>query len=166
MIAFTICYFGLIVIIAFTPMVFHALIGQVMLSLKFITDTFYSDWKRVRAINCGECYSWAYLAHRVLQHRGIQSELWCSEDHAFLKIGNKFYDAERPLGVLDYDRLPCNRATGSHYAECLDMDEWKEVWNIDTRFNHWITLDAKVAEYMRERNRAEDSVCRESCCGY
>lgn len=129
-----------------------------MLSLKFITDTFYSDWKCVRAINCGECYSWAYLAHRVLQHRGIQSELWCSEDHAFLKVGNKFYDAERPMGVLDCDRLPCNMAIGSHYAEHLSMCEWKELWC--ARKSHWVALDKKIAEYVRERNRAEDNVCR------
>jgi hypothetical protein len=82
-------------------------ISPAKFSANYITKTFFSHID-VEEINCGDCYNWAYLAYKVFHKCDI--ELWSTYawgHHAFIKIGNRFYDAESPRGVKNYRNLHC-----------------------------------------------------------
>ena len=54
----------------------------------------------VRSINAGNCYHWAYIAHRL-----IGGQIYYNEYHACLKLKGRYYDAERLDGVDDPEEL-------------------------------------------------------------
>ena len=56
-------------------------------------------------INKGLCMRWAYMAYLMFEN----IELWSTCGHAFIKVGNKFYDSETLQGEEDWKDLPaCN----------------------------------------------------------
>lgn len=76
-----------------------------MSDLSWITLSF---GKTPGEINRGWCYMWAWLAKRT--YRGAR--LWVAHDpdkldgdHAFVQIGDLWYDAEHPLGVSAPNQL-------------------------------------------------------------
>ena len=65
-------------------------------------------------INCGDCHLWAAIAKRLIP----DAELLSAEDwHAFVKIGDKYYDAERLHGVKHWWSLPANKELDSYDHE-------------------------------------------------
>jgi hypothetical protein len=79
-------------------------------------------------INRGHCMRWAFTAYLMFQ--GV--ELWDIRSHAFVKVGNKFYDAERLMGERDWRDLPaCNFGVscGSSPAKHRHPDNFKRLWN-------------------------------------
>ena len=67
-------------------------------------------------INSGQCDSWVAEAHHALDGAGIDSDVWSTadwdddyshdDDHMFLQIGMKFYDAESLSGINKHTDLP------------------------------------------------------------
>jgi hypothetical protein len=114
----------------------------------YISNTFYGGWRR-SAINCGECYSWAYIAYKIFYEVSI--ELWStdSEYHAFIKIHDKFYDSQRPNGIIDWRQLPCIReGVGSYTADRYSLRDFQELWRVDGD-HHWKQLDKKIAKALK-----------------
>lgn len=74
--------------------------------LSWITKTYFYDFEDISVINTGWCYVWAWLARL----RYPRAELWVFDDadhmHAFVRVGNLWYDAERPKGVNRISDLP------------------------------------------------------------
>jgi hypothetical protein len=66
----------------------------------------------VKDINSGDCYNWAAIVKRFIP----EAETIRFEGHAFVKIRNKFYDAERLDGLLDWKKLPTNKS-GNLYRD-------------------------------------------------
>ena len=56
-------------------------------------------YSTVKDINQGFCMNWAWIVYKL-----FGGELWINEDfyHAFVKIGNKFYDAQTVNGVSEW----------------------------------------------------------------
>lgn len=113
----------------------------------FVSRHFFPDWfkhKNLAGINGGQCYDWAYLAHRLFE--GVQ--LWTTDYHAWIRIGRKFHDSETGrFGVLSFMELGCCRRNGptpweDQAPRQMELDEFKTFWNrqgIGHRF-HWDTL--------------------------
>lgn len=119
-------------------------------SATFITKTFYPGWKPA-VINCGECYSWAYCALKVFPNSGIELCNTENNEHAFIKIGNLFYDSESVRGVKDWRQLHCITfmARGSKYlmrAQKYSLSKYKSLWN---NKDHWKKLDNLIKEKIK-----------------
>ena len=76
------------------------------MDLSDITDIFLKtkNLKLPKDINRGNCYRWAYVAYMLYGGDLISVERFGA--HAFIKIGNKYYDSESPQGVEDWKHLP------------------------------------------------------------
>lgn len=93
-----------------------------------ITKTFYSDWDP-EGINCGECFCWAYYARHIFHQ--VEMELWSTinHHHAFIKIGSRFYDSERPRGSRDWRLLPCNKFAKIEVAWAHpSLEDFQSYW--------------------------------------
>jgi hypothetical protein len=101
-----------------------------------------------RGINRGKCFAWAYLAH--LMFEGV--ELWDTNCHAFVKAGNRFYDAERLQGVEDWRELPAIkrrrwRGMAKHLGSKRTPHRFRRRWGWLARlwFRSWPNL-ARMAK--------------------
>ena len=105
----------------------------------YINKTFYQGWK-LAAINCGDCYSWAYLAYKIFNKANVQ--LWSTSDqcHAFVKVNGKFYDSECVNGAYDWRKLACNKECKPQYACRHSLKDFKSYWNFHGKL-HWKKLD-------------------------
>ena len=72
-----------------------------------ITKNYFPKYiKQPAVINNGRCWIWAYLTFKSFKN----VELWDTCGHAFIKHEDKFYDAERVNGELDWTNLPAANA--------------------------------------------------------
>jgi len=75
------------------------------LDLSEITQKYFPEVEDPEDINCGRCYQWAWLAY--LKTRG---QLLTYDDvfgsHAFIRVGDRYYDSSRPQGVESVEHLP------------------------------------------------------------
>jgi|CXWL01.1.fsa_nt_gi hypothetical protein len=79
------------------------------LNLTHITKKLFPDAiHEPSTINYGHCYNWAFAAYLYYKDKKTVS-LWSDLEsyHAFIKIDQKFYDAESPKGVYDQLDLQC-----------------------------------------------------------
>lgn len=95
-----------------------------------ITERFFAGVPRSK-INKGRCFKWAYLTYLVFD----KTELWSMGSHAFIKYRDKFYDAERHVGVLDWRDLPatndgegCGCVRCSRPAKREYVPSFKHIW--------------------------------------
>lgn len=95
-----------------------------MLDLQYLTDAWLKKYKYrlydPSDINYGDCYRWSFLAHRL--HGGQLISVTITENntsHAFLKIGDKYYDSETPQGIKNWRRLPYFDRTRDWYSSRL-----------------------------------------------
>lgn len=109
----------------------------------FICKAFYpQEWKdkRLSSINMGKCYDWAYKAFCLW----LDVELWTTENHAWVKCGDLFFDSEALSGSPSVDRIPCNVRCGWDEVEPTPMDaeSFKDFWNVygGGRRHHWNSL--------------------------
>ena len=68
-----------------------------MPNLTWISKKYFPDLYP-RLINSGNCYNWAYIAYQNYNN----VKLFTIDDyggHAFVKIGQKYFDAQNPRGV-------------------------------------------------------------------
>lgn len=107
-----------------------------LIDVAFINKTFFPEYLDVAVINYGECFVWAYIAHRLYSN----IELWDMEAHAFVRSEEtgKFYDSERPKGVDDWRDLPaanfgqgcgcfsCQKGAQKYSSIATFRDVWKE----------------------------------------
>lgn len=96
-------------------------------------------------INSGDCYNWAAVVKRLIPN----SELIRFEGHAFVKIGLKYYDAERLNGVLDWKKLPSNKS-GHLYR---DYDTFTEA----EFYKHWKINKTHINNLIKLVNNGESS---------
>lgn len=125
----------------------------------FITYTFFPECvanNRIYRINQGWCYHWSYLAIKVFNR--IKMELWATGEHghSFIKIGNKFYDAEAPKGVKEYIKLLCLRDNPwlNDNVKRLTLPQHKKYWGHDLNPQLpllWQNLDVKIKEQLAGR---------------
>ena len=115
----------------------------------FISKTFFYTHS-LETINYGSCFEWAYLAYKVFHKVDIR--LWSTKDcnyHAFIKIGDVYYDSEAYDGRASWRQLPCNMRNGSSiYTQASEMtlQAYKSYWAYTDTF--WQELDNKVDFYI------------------
>jgi hypothetical protein len=106
------------------------------MNLAFIR-TKYFPGQSASGINEGNCFIWAYIVKALYPH----AKLYSASGHAFIKIGNKFYDSERPLGVLTWKQL---KAT----SYCDPLDEEVIEQSKDSFRNYWGFTENVVKKVM------------------
>ena len=121
---------------------------------RFITETFFPEYKdKPQVINWGQCFQWAYLAYHLFE--GV--ELWDTHTHAFIKYNGKFYDAERPDGVLDWRELPATDCrckycrTPVPHNECSFKKDWGE--SCQRYGQKWIKLRKQVKQILEQKSQ-------------
>jgi hypothetical protein len=81
-------------------------------------------------INEGECYKWAFCAYCLYGGR-----LYSTRYHAFIKLGERYFDSEALQGVLDWRELRVNQECKSlgYPCEAEEMDEeaFLSDWSLD-----------------------------------
>ncbi len=101
-------------------------------NFEFVTEEFFKD-KTPQKINAGDCFNWAYIIYLLFPK--LKIELYSDDEyaHAFIKIGDLYYDSEAPEGVPHWKQLPSHSRFGHHFG-CVDeypedefVDMWKEV---------------------------------------
>ena len=97
-----------------------------MPNLTWITKKYFPQLSP-RLINSGNCYNWAYIAYQSYNN----VKLFTIEDfggHAFVKIGQRYFDSQNPRGVLHWSSLDLLREI------CRDnvyyLDPWKQPVNV------------------------------------
>lgn len=74
--------------------------------LSEITSKYFHDFEDPDIINTGWCFVWAWLAHLktgaqlITYCTGLSKYGWDGDAHAFVRIGNRYYDSSAPTGVL------------------------------------------------------------------
>ncbi len=71
------------------------------LNLSWIFKQHFAFHRHPKYVNEGDCYIWAYIA--FLENPGAL--LFSTWHHAFIKIGNLYYDSESPQGVRHWKEL-------------------------------------------------------------
>lgn len=74
-----------------------------MPNLSWITKKFFSNLSP-QQINLGNCYNWALVAYKNYNNVKLYSTIERG-GHAFVKIGNKYFDAQSPLGEVHWTNL-------------------------------------------------------------
>ena len=107
------------------------------MDLSFIKREFFPNTSE-RRINSGDCFNWAYIAYLLYPKKVT---LYSDDDftHAFIGIGNLYFDSECPTGVDDWEKLPTyNRCS---YGEVFehDLEDFLHDWGMHGK--HWDMLD-------------------------
>lgn len=119
---------------------------------KIITKNFFQETKP-EEINNGQCFVWAYLAHRIF--RGTQ--LMSHDSHAFIKYNGRLYDSENLKGVLDFKKMRAtNNGQGCGCSKCQKpprretIKKFKVTWiGMKKRFNiNFDELDKMAKEFI------------------
>lgn len=112
---------------------------------EFISKNFFPKYypARLGAINNGECYDWAYYAHRLFSN----TNLWSTDYHAWIEKDGFHYDSEAPGGVIGWENLRTNTFwSGTPMRQSLE--EFKEFWNQHGggKKRHWDSILEKHME--------------------
>ena len=117
-------------------------------SADFINRVFYPlEYSRatLQTINSGRCYDWAYYAYCLWNN----VQLWSCDTHAWVHVGEKFYDSESPDGVRDYSQLGCNSRWGwEKEPKPMNIGTFKSMWSRigSGRRKHWHLLAGDIRE--------------------
>lgn len=123
-------------------------------SAQLITQEFFPQYlDKPQTINWGQCFQWAYLAFLLFE----DVELWDTHTHSFIKYKGKFYDSERPNGVLKWRELPaadcrCKYcSTPVKHTEC----EFKKQWNQSCKKygQKWIKLRKQAKQFLEQKSK-------------
>jgi hypothetical protein len=94
----------------------------------FIRTKYFPN-KTALEVNSGDCFRWAYIVKKLYPNADLLS---AEQYHAFIRFENKFYDAERPLGVKELVRLPSLASISYRKIMLLTTEEFVSYWKIDT----------------------------------
>jgi hypothetical protein len=59
-----------------------------------------------REINSGECGKLARLVVRQARQQGVAAKMMTRDNHDFIELDGRYFDAEAPAGVQDWKELP------------------------------------------------------------
>jgi hypothetical protein len=99
-----------------------------MLDLNWITKKYFPDLSP-HLINRGNCFNWAYIAYMNYDN----TKLYSVDEyggHAFVKIGNRYFDAENPRGVEHWAHLVSIMDMYDTYIEPIEQPirEFLSYW--------------------------------------
>lgn len=120
-----------------------------MIDLSYITHQFFPDsWPA--KINNGDCYRWAYLAYRLHRRVTLCTYLRGGE-HAFVRIGKLYYDAQHSQGIQDWKNLAFftfYKPLARHYRE-QPLRMFLKHWELSSYEDGWNRpLDTKLRRYL------------------
>lgn len=106
-----------------------------------IHNNFFSNHLHPMEINFGDCYKWAWIAHKLFN----DVELWSHESHAFIKYRGKFYDSEMLDGTKNYRRLRTIKESLGMFPSAVKMspNEFIPYWGVYHQCD-WNALNAKI----------------------
>jgi hypothetical protein len=91
-------------------------------------NRWHNDTLRISDINGGDCYNWAWIVHHLIPDAVLCTVRYYG-GHAFVKIKNKYYDAEHTSGVIDWRKLnsfkDCRRRCRQADLEIMSVSEFK-----------------------------------------
>lgn len=87
-------------------------------------DMFRGKARRER-LNYGWCYQFAYLMRKL---HGDIAELHFDYGHAWVKIGDKFYDSDQPQGVDDPHKFMCGPRFPDSINNNVSEQEFLDFW--------------------------------------
>lgn len=115
---------------------------------EIIYPNFFAHYKHPIMINFGDCYKWAYIAYKLFD--GV--ELWSSENHAFIKYKDKFYDSESLDGVKSSYKLRTNKEYPAPGCPSrMQIPEFQFFWGQPNRCD-WDELDRQISAYLGSIN--------------
>lgn len=113
-------------------------------SATFVNLVFFPEYAEdeLPLINRGRCYDWAYISYCLWY--GVK--LWSSWRHAWIQVGDKFFDCEAVNGVSSYEELPCNLRARKCKAELLATTDFQNYWNANGggKQYHWHNLIMEI----------------------
>ncbi len=88
-------------------------------------------------INDGDCWLWALLAQQAAPKAILMFAPWpYGGGHAFVKVGRRYYDAEKTCGVREWRMLPacadCDDPSPEQEARIITRAELLAMQNEDT----------------------------------
>lgn len=107
---------------------------------------FYKEWKGryLDAINSGRCYDWAYIAYCLWS----DVLLWTTDSHAWVQVGNSYFDSESIYGLKDHRKLRCNTVWPGDELKptVMTIRNFKIYWNEHGggSTHHWPKLIKKM----------------------
>ena len=119
----------------------------------FMTDTFFPEYAAdPKTINGGHCYDWAYVAWCLY----TQAVLWSNEHHAWVQIGDRYFDSESILGYRRWQNLHFFKRTGINgtipmlgaIPMPMNLDQFKATGNTYGRFHRdptmWVDMVDRI----------------------
>lgn len=101
------------------------------MDLSFIKDEFFPKIS-ARKINNGNCFNWAYIVYLLLEDKEVS--LYSDDEfvHAFVKIGDLYYDSECPTGVNCWEDLPTYQRYPNNYGIVseYDLEDFLHGWGM------------------------------------
>ncbi len=114
---------------------------------QLVTANFFPKYRRCPdKINHGQCFIWAWLCHRIFR----DVVLCDSDNHAFVKYGDKFYDSERLAGMSDWRDLPATQGWDNP-ARWFTARHFQKEWEfcLPMYGETWSSLNNKAARFLR-----------------
>ncbi len=101
------------------------------LKLKKITKLLmeHRKYKEPEDINYGDCWIWAVIANKVIKHSKLYESINSCLGHAFIKIGQCYFDSEEHFGVKNWMDLPFfKRENDNSFILKLTKDKALHSW--------------------------------------
>jgi hypothetical protein len=104
-------------------------------NLRIINDLYFSDFKGgEEVINTGWCYIWAWMARLHLKEAKFCTVFTRWNCHAFIKLGDNYYDGEALKGKKNWKNLPffavgCSKADRDECElQILTKAQFTNLW--------------------------------------
>lgn len=95
-------------------------------------------------INCGDCWLWALLAHRMLP--GSKMYTIGGSMHVCLEYNGKYYDSESPRGVKTWKNLKCCKRCGLGSYRGVEVEEADAQYIIEAKESGDFSMYAEDVE--------------------
>ena len=89
-------------------------------------EDFWRGAVRRERLNYGWCYQFAYLMKKL---HGDIVELHHDYGHAWVKIGDKYYDSDQPQGVDDPHKFMCGPRYDDSMKHNVTEEEFVNFWS-------------------------------------
>lgn len=114
-----------------------------MIDLAWLTERYFYDFGDPDVINSGWCYVWAWLAklahpeaQLLVYHDDSAPSAYCQ--HAFVQIGDLYFDSSKPTGTPHADTLQFFREDGTRikerYLHRMSPEGFKNWWGRGAEF--------------------------------
>ena len=109
------------------------------MDLSFVKNDFFPNLS-AKKINYGNCFNWAYIVYLFYPEK---TSLYYDDKfiHAFVGIGNLYFDSECPTGIDDWEKLPTYKRYGkSIKVSEYDLNSFLWDWKIRGKFGNKINI--------------------------